>query len=33
VSGLSHPNFVRIVDELTSTGADKIAAAAHAMSA
>jgi hypothetical protein len=33
VSGLSHPNFVGIVDELTSKGVDKIAAAAHAMAA
>jgi hypothetical protein len=33
VSGLEHPNFVRIVDELTDSGTDKIAAAAHALSA
>lgn len=33
VSGLSHPNFVRIVDELTSAGVDKVAAATQAMSA
>ncbi len=33
VSGLEHPNFVRIVDELTDSGTDKIAAAAQALSA
>jgi hypothetical protein len=33
VSGLQHPNFVRIVDQLTDIGADKIAAAAQALSA
>lgn len=33
VSGLEHPNFVRIVDELTDSGRDKIAAAAQALSA
>jgi len=33
VSGLEHPNFVRIVDELTESGNDKIAAAAQALSA
>jgi len=33
VSGLEHPNFVRIVEELTDTGTDKIAAAAQTLSA
>jgi hypothetical protein len=33
VSGLEHPNFVRIVDELTDSGTDKIGAAAQALSA
>jgi hypothetical protein len=33
VSGLQHPNFVRIVDQLTDIGAGKIAAAAQALSA
>jgi hypothetical protein len=32
VSGLEHPNFVRIVDELTEHGGAKIAAAAQALS-
>jgi hypothetical protein len=32
VSGLEHPNFVRIVNELTETGGTKIAAAARALS-
>lgn len=33
VSGLQHPNFVRIVDEVTNTGSNKTAAAAQALSA
>ena len=33
VSGLRHPNFVRIVDQVTTTGPDKIATAAQALSA
>jgi hypothetical protein len=33
VSGLQHPNFVRIVEQITSDGAAKIAAAANALSA
>jgi hypothetical protein len=33
VSGLQHPNFVRIVEQLTDTGASKIATAAEALSA
>ena len=33
VSGLQHPNFVAIVSQLTTTGEDKIAAAAHALAA
>ena len=33
VSGLEHPNFVRIVDQLTTTGTDKLAAAAHTLTA
>ena len=33
VSGLEHPNIVRIVDELTSAGGAKIAGAAKALSA
>ncbi len=33
VSGLQHPNFVRIVEQLTDTGADKIATAAQALAA
>jgi hypothetical protein len=33
VSGLQHPNFVRIVDQLTTTGTAKIATAAEALSA
>ena len=33
VSGLEHPNFVRIVTELTEHGAAKIAAAAQALAA
>jgi P-aminobenzoate N-oxygenase AurF len=32
VSGLRHPNFVRIVDQVTTKGAGKIAAAAQALS-
>jgi hypothetical protein len=32
VSGLEHPNFVRIVGELTGSGNEKIAAAAQALS-
>ncbi len=33
VSGLEHPNFVRIVSELTNAGPEKIAGAAKALSA
>jgi hypothetical protein len=33
VSGLQHPNFVRIVEQLTEAGSDKIATAAMALSA
>jgi hypothetical protein len=33
VSGLQHPHFVRIVEQLTDTGTDKIATAAQALSA
>ncbi len=33
VSGLEHPNFVRIVNELTSAGGEKIAGAAKALAA
>ena len=33
VSGLEHPSFVTIVDQLTPTGADKLTAAATALSA
>ena len=33
VSGLRHPKFVRVVEELTEAGSDKIAAAAQALSA
>jgi hypothetical protein len=33
VSGLQHPNFVRIVEQLTTTGAAKIATAARALAA
>jgi hypothetical protein len=33
VSGLRHPNFVRIVEQLTATGPAKIATAADALSA
>jgi hypothetical protein len=33
VSGLEHPNFVRIVEQLTSGGAEKVAQAATALSA
>jgi hypothetical protein len=33
VSGLQHPNFVRIVEQLTDTGTDKLANAAQALSA
>jgi len=33
VSGLQHPTFVRIVDELTSDGSEKIAGAATALAA
>jgi hypothetical protein len=33
VSGLQHPNFIRIVERLTDTGAAKIATAAEALSA
>jgi hypothetical protein len=33
VSGLQHPNFIRIVGQLTDTGAAKIAAAADALAA
>jgi hypothetical protein len=32
VSGLEHPNFVRIVDQLTENGTDKLAQAASALS-
>jgi hypothetical protein len=33
VSGLQHPNFVRIVEQLTTTGTAKIATAARALAA
>jgi hypothetical protein len=33
VSGLQHPNFIRIVEQVTNTGTNKIAAAAQALSA
>jgi hypothetical protein len=33
VSGLQHPNFVRVVEQLSDTGATKIATAAEALSA
>jgi hypothetical protein len=33
VSGLQHPNFVRIVEQVTTTGATKIATAARALAA
>jgi hypothetical protein len=33
VSGLQHPNFVQIVEQLTSDGSNKIAAAAQALAA
>ena len=33
MSGLQHPNFVRIVEQLTTTGTDKLATAAQALSA
>jgi hypothetical protein len=33
VSGLEHPNFVRIVEQLTTHGAQKVAAAARALAA
>jgi len=33
VSGLEHPNFVRIVEQLTSNGAEKLAQAATALAA
>jgi hypothetical protein len=33
VSGLEHPNFVRIVDQLTKNGTDKLARAASALAA
>ena len=33
VSGLEHPNFVRLVDELTNGGGHKIAGAARALAA
>jgi hypothetical protein len=33
VSGLEHPNFVRIVEQLTASGAEKVAQAATALSA
>ena len=33
VSGLQHPNFIRIVEQVTDTGTDKIAAAAVALAA
>ena len=33
VSGLEHPNFVRIVEQLTASGAEKLAQAATALSA
>jgi hypothetical protein len=33
VSGLEHPNFVRIVEQLTASGAEKLAQAASALSA
>jgi hypothetical protein len=32
VSGLRHPHFVRIVEQVTDTGAGKIATAAQALS-
>jgi hypothetical protein len=33
VSGLQHPNFVRVVEQVSDTGTDKIATAAQALSA
>jgi hypothetical protein len=33
VSGLQHPKFVRIVEQLTNEGSEKIAAAAQALAA
>ncbi len=33
MSGLEHPNFVRIVEQLTTAGAAKVAAAARALAA
>ena len=33
VSGLQHPNFVRIVEQVTTSGATKIATAARALAA
>jgi hypothetical protein len=33
VSGLEHPNFVRIVEQLTADGAEKLARAATALAA
>jgi hypothetical protein len=33
VSGLQHPNFVRLIEQLTTTGNEKIAAAAQALAA
>ena len=33
VSGLEHPNFVRIVEQLTDAGTGKLATAAHALAA
>ena len=33
VSGLEHPNFVRIVEQLTAGGAEKLAQAATALAA
>jgi hypothetical protein len=33
VSGLRHPHFVRIVEQVTDTGAGKIATTAEALSA
>lgn len=33
VSGLEHPNFVKIVEQLTNAGSEKIAGAAQALAA
>ena len=33
VSGLQHPNFIRIVEQITDTGTDKITAAADTLTA